>query len=261
MAQLFETQWNFPNCLGALDGKHIVVRQPRNSGSYFFNYKGTFSLVLLALVDANYQFIYIDVGCNGRISDGGVFRNCSLATSLENNILNIPGDRKNVEQMQALPFVIVADDAFPLRNDLMKPYPLRNLSKEKRAFNYRLSRARRVVENAFGILANRFRVFLSPMLLSPENVEKVVLASCALHNFLREKSPLRYTPPEIFDGEDQETGRIIPGSWRSNGENKVFHSVNFSGSNNYNRQSKDIRDRFCEYFITDGKVPWQDKFS
>ena len=71
-----------------MDGKHINIKQPKNSGSYLFNYKRTFSIVLLALVDANYKFIYVDIGCNGRISDGGVFRNSSLSTAIDENILN-----------------------------------------------------------------------------------------------------------------------------------------------------------------------------
>ena len=81
MAAQFNELWNFPNCIGAMDGKHIQMRRPINSGSYYFNYKGFFSIVLLGLVDADYKFIYIDVGCNGRISDGGVYRNSSLSHS------------------------------------------------------------------------------------------------------------------------------------------------------------------------------------
>ena len=77
-----------------MDGKHINIKQPKNSGPYFFNYKVTFSIVLLALVDANYKFIYVYIGCNGRISDGGVFRNSSLSTAIDENILNTPPPRK-----------------------------------------------------------------------------------------------------------------------------------------------------------------------
>lgn len=61
---------------------------------------------------------------------------------------------------------------------MMKPYPHRNLEKEKRIFNYRLSRARRVVENAFGILAHRWRVFLTTIKLSPDKVTDIILAAC-----------------------------------------------------------------------------------
>ena len=184
------------------------MKQQKNTGSYFFNYKGTFSIVFMALVDTNYEFIYVDIGCNGRISDGRVFRNCSLSKAIEHDDLNIPPPQVICEEIQPLPYVIVADDAFHLKENIMKYYPLHNLSHEKIIFNFHLSRSRRIVENTFGILASRFRIFLSPMHLAPENSENVTLASCVLHNVLPEKAQAHYTPPGSFHREDEHTGSI-----------------------------------------------------
>ena len=82
-AKEFETLWNFPNCIGALDGKRVLLEAPCNSGSLYYDYKHQFSLVLLAVVDANYKFTHIDVGSNGRHSDAGVYANTSLSDALE----------------------------------------------------------------------------------------------------------------------------------------------------------------------------------
>lgn len=71
--------------LGAIDCKHVEIQPPPNSGSYYFNYKGTYSIVLMGVVNANYEFIYADVGANGRFSDGGVWENSSLSKLLETN--------------------------------------------------------------------------------------------------------------------------------------------------------------------------------
>ena len=118
---------------------------PKNSGSHYFNYKGFFSVVLMGLVDTDYKFIYMDIGCNGRISDGGVFCNGQLSKALEKNTLDIPSAEILPGSTKKLPFVVVGDDAFPLKNYLMKPYSQHHLSREKRIFNYQFSRARRIV--------------------------------------------------------------------------------------------------------------------
>jgi hypothetical protein len=123
VADEFEQKWNFSNCIGALDGKRINLQAPINSGSFYYDYKQNFSVILMALVDANYNFLYVDVGANGRQSDGAVFANCSLSTALENNCLNVPPPKVLTGSSIELPFVVVADDAFPMKSYLMKPYP------------------------------------------------------------------------------------------------------------------------------------------
>lgn len=245
----FDIKWNYPGCIGALDGKHIVIRNPPKGGSDYYNYKGTYSIVLLALVDANYCFTYIDIGAQGRASDGGIFQESNLYDSLENSHLNIPPE-----------MVIVADDAFPLKPYLMKPFSRRNLSLQERIFNYRLSRARRVVENTFGILVSTFRIFERPIPLSPEKVTSLVKATTALHNWLRKTSAATYFTPGLVDTEDLETGQINPGSWRN--LPSTLHGLQHQGSNNYSRNASAIRERYVKYFFTNGAVPWQlDKIS
>jgi hypothetical protein len=70
--------WNFPNCNGAIDGIHLKVQASPNSGSTFFNYKHSFSVVLLALVDAHYKLTFVDIGLYGRNSDGGICAHSKL---------------------------------------------------------------------------------------------------------------------------------------------------------------------------------------
>ncbi|XP_045121513.1 uncharacterized protein LOC123510410 [Portunus trituberculatus] len=72
IANDFYNKWQFPLCIGALDGKRVLICKPPNSGSTFYDYKGHVSVILMALVDADCKFLYVDVGSCGRASDGGV---------------------------------------------------------------------------------------------------------------------------------------------------------------------------------------------
>jgi hypothetical protein len=88
--EAFKAKWNFPNCCGAVDGKHCQMKRPDTSCSQFYNYKGTCIIILFALVYADYRFVFIDVGSNGRVNGGAVFRISSLNSAMENNLLNWP---------------------------------------------------------------------------------------------------------------------------------------------------------------------------
>ncbi|KAK1165476.1 protein ALP1-like, partial [Acipenser oxyrinchus oxyrinchus] len=90
IADKFNQMWNFPNCIGAIDVKHINIQAQPNLGSMFFNYKGTFSIILLAPVEAEYKFCIINVGSYGRNSDGGVFSRSVLVRAIDNKTLHIP---------------------------------------------------------------------------------------------------------------------------------------------------------------------------
>ena len=197
----------------------------------------------MAIVDANYKFIYVDIGANGRVSDGGVFDACTFSRLLsnENNLLNVPQPRILPGIDKPIPYYLVADEAFPLTENIMKPYPQRGLSKEKRIFNYRLSRARRIVENVFGILSARFQILQGSIKLSPEKTELIVMTICLLHNFLSK---------DIINFNN--TRDYIP-------EN--MNSLSLSRRvNRYRESARIIRDHICTYVNGIGAVPWQDDF-
>lgn len=158
--------------------------------SLYFNHKKTFSIVLMAEVDFNICFTFVEVGQPGSENDAGVFNNGPLWLALENGIL--PDG-----------LVLVGDDVFPLKPYLMKPYSPTGgvLAQEQRICNYRFSRARRISENAFGILVSRFRVFEGKILCNVSTVRKVVKDSCTLHNWLRKTSSTTYCPPGSVDKE------------------------------------------------------------
>lgn len=173
-ANAYDDIWNFPFCCGAVDGKHVIMQQPAKSGSLFFNYKvnetnlhihcsctipfqfahvqltiidyfvfqQTNSIVLLAVVDASYKFIVVDIGQYGSSADGGVWMHSNIGQKLNKDKTVLPGYSTIPETNISLPHVFVGDEAFQLCPNFMRPYPADGLTFSQRIFNYRLSRAR-----------------------------------------------------------------------------------------------------------------------
>ncbi|XP_068083928.1 putative nuclease HARBI1 [Anabrus simplex] len=229
IAKDFEEKWNFPHALGAVDGKHVRIIPPANSGSFYFNYKGYHSLVLMGIVNANYEFILVDFGVNGRISDGGVLEYTEFYRRLISNKLNVP----KPAICEDLPFVFIGDEAFSLRENFMKPFSQKNLTEDRRVYNYFLSRARRVVENAFGILSARFRIFHTAISLKPDNIDAVVMACCVLHTFLRRKCASYITAADL-EGSTTEDNPLV--------------GLRIGHNRNCSLDPKSVREMFVSYF-------------
>jgi hypothetical protein len=144
IAEDFWNIWNFPNCRGAVDGKHVNSEAPANSGSVYFNCKKTFSVMLLALVDDNYNFMTIMLVLLEEAVMVAYFHIRHIGKRMENGSLNTPPDSCLPATDIEAPFVIVGDEAFLLKTYLMRPYPGRQPSGNDRItyVNNRLSRAR-----------------------------------------------------------------------------------------------------------------------
>jgi len=240
VAEDFWRLWNMPNCHGAIDGKLVHIQRPIKCGGQYFNYKRTYSVNMMAVVDAKYRFMYVAVGAQGSANDACVFSESKFGEVLcsSSNPLSIPPVKIIPNTDIKTPSYFVADEAYPLKTFLMKPFSARGLSPSERVFNYRLSRARRVVENAFGILTNRFRILRGQMQLQPETACAVVLACCALHNFLRNNSCAYAGFDDESSDNDVHQSAIIA---------TIVHEPRTTGVG-YNSQAKTIRDTLAAYW-------------
>lgn len=242
IAEVFQNRTQFPNCLGAIDGKHVRIRKPVMSGSLFYNYKNYYSIVLLAIADANYKFIYIDVGAFGKDSDSTVFEGSDFYRRLYNNELNLP-KAQSLPQTAGpnMPYMFVADEAFSLSKHIMRPYTGKVLGDTKRIFNYRLSRARRNVESTFGILANKWKIFHKAINANLDFAKVIIKTCCALHNFVRDR-----------DGFDLQDILSVPG---------FIDVTDTIGSSRPPTQYTEARNKLADYFVSDvGSVSWQANF-
>ncbi|KAK8761825.1 hypothetical protein V5799_026905 [Amblyomma americanum] len=253
----FWHQWQFPKFLGAVDGKNVNIKRPKKCGSLYFNYKGTYSIVLMAVVESRYQFRLIDVGAPVRLSDGGIFKDSPIGKRLEKGKMNLPRAAQLPGSATTLPHVFIGDEAFQLRPDFMRPLPGSRTSNEEVIFNYRLSRARRCAENAFGILASRWKIYGRTIHLQPSNADSVVKETCILHNVLSgmSASESEYCPVGYADAEDV-FGNVLEGAWRSEASGRTgMFELQGTRARKSSQAAGSVRRNFIHFFSNEGQVP------
>lgn len=242
----FYNKWNFPNCVAGVDGKHIRIICPKMSGSLFFNYKDYFSIVLLAMVDANCKFLFVDIGAYGKEGDSSIFSSSKVGREIYSGRL-FPPDEVLPNSNKKLPYVVIGDEAFRLHKHLMKPYSKLSSRADRRKtiYNYRLCRARRVTENAFGLLCQIFRIYYTPIAVHPDWCDKLVMATCCLHNLLRDAFMERNKQPYYeYDPKVQMSNNINP----------------LAGAGGFaNAAGLDVREMFTNYFNEEGALNWQNE--
>jgi len=121
IAVKFREIWNFPNVIGCMDGKHIRIKCPTKAGSLFYNYKQFISIVLQGVADSESRFIFVDIGAYGKQSDGGTFSASTLYHFLEDFESTLPKPASLEGSGTEMPFVILGDEAYPLKTYLMNP--------------------------------------------------------------------------------------------------------------------------------------------
>lgn len=188
IAKTFWEKWQFPNCVGCLDLKHVRIRCPPKSGSMYYCHHSFYSIGLLTLTDANGKFIMVNIGSYGKENDAGVFAGCSLRQGIDTGDIRLPSEKDLPGTSTKVPFVILGDEAFPLLPYLMRPFPRSALEEndENSIFNYRLSRARMIVECSYGAIYSKFNLLGKAIETKVENAVHIVKAITLLHNIIKD---------------------------------------------------------------------------
>ena len=257
IASGFGHRWQFPHYCGALDRKHCVIQWPPKTGSLHWNYKKTFSITMIALVDSRYRFIMIDIGACGSEGDSNTFWNSSFGQQFMEEKIPFPVPKNLLGTRIRVLFAIIGDEAFPSMVNLLKPYPKRSKQAMKKAraiYNYRLSWAWICVECTFRVLLSQFHFLLRRMMLSPEVATICVQAAAVLHNFLiKDSDPFVQNIEAKLEISLQEA-----------------RDLNVSGLKDIPRicgyhlgmEAWAVRNIFTMYFTSwEGHVPWQDEYS
>ena len=230
LVDTFKSKWGVPQCAGAIDGCHIPVASPAMNRTDYYNRKGWYSIILQGVVDHSYRFIDINVGWPGSVHDARVFAQSSIVKRITDGTL-LPDSPISVNGVQ-IPLYLIGDSAYPMKTWLMKPFTHGTvLTSQQKTFNYRLCRARIVVENAYGQLKARWRRLMKRNDMNISNIPEVVTATCILHNMC-----------EVH-------GEYFNDSWlREIEDSSLPHPTSSSVRDEGSLRAKQVRDALVYYF-------------
>nr|ACD54739.1 PIF/Harbinger-like protein [Adineta vaga] len=220
----FYDKFNYPMCIGSVDGTHIAIKPPKGYETDYYNYKKHHSIIMRAIVNSDLLFTYVNIGASGRCNDSSIYNRSSLSQVIEDPIYD--NHYMMINQIKVRCHFI-ADSAFSLSKTLMKPFPERpNMQKEYSTFNYRLSRARCSVERTFGALKNRFRLLHKKIEYNLSNITNMVKAATILHNLC------------ILNGDNDEI------EWNTTA---VVHRK--PSCNSHTNDGTDVRNAIVKFFL------------
>lgn len=177
VAEEFKNKWDFPNCIGVADAKHILNQAYTEIGS-------SSSVILMVVVDASYRFLFVSITDYGSCL-ASEDSTCNFAEEIGENNKLLPPDRAIVDGGPAVPHVFVGSDVLPLYRNMITPFTDDNLQTGEIVYNFHLSDVLRVVETTFEIITERFRIFQKPSHLLPNTLLNVVKACVCLHNYIQ----------------------------------------------------------------------------
>ena len=215
-ANFFRDRWGVPQCVGAIDGSHIPIIAPEEYPGDYFNRKGWHSIILQGVVDGKGLFWDVCVGYAGSVHDARVLKQSELWERLGDG--QILGTNKATISGLDVGHFLIGDPAYPLQKWLMKPFAdTGRLTPEQHKFNYSVSRARSVVETAFGRLKGRWRCLMKRNDCKVEMVKKMVLTCCVLHNICEEYGDRFSEDTDIIHMNMQPPVRALPDQGQQEG--------------------------------------------
>ncbi|XP_037817797.1 protein ANTAGONIST OF LIKE HETEROCHROMATIN PROTEIN 1-like [Lucilia sericata] len=249
IADEFKSKWNVPNCVGAIDGKHVSHRHRIMNKD-----KNNIDMLIMGACDAKYKFTAVSVESFNNQSEEELLKLSPFGSALLSENLPLPASKPLFPTSASFPHYFIANTSLSLRKNIMRPYEETYLEAEKHIFNYKITTACSAIENTFGVLTARWRVLSTTIEFLQENCKTIILACIVLHNYIMTNDEDQLYCPANFVDRKEDDGTVIPGEWRNelkhNGD-KPLRSMVASTRSRSSYEAKNLRDILANYIANE----------